>query len=114
MKMIQMLNSWKFFRRDTLSPLVDDEEIEFPTWFYAGIDGSAGFSAMKSIQLTSEMNSWIFSLDRFRAEEFPQWFYYDKEVTIMSWLEEYQPESSEDVYRTWLTRKENDALGIED
>jgi len=114
MNVIQMLNVWKYFRRDTLKPLIDDEELEFPTWFYGGIDRCSRFWDKPTKYNLTAMNSWIFAIDRLWKEEYPQWFYYDADVTIMSWLEGYDPESSKEVYRTWLNRKENEALGIGD
>ena len=102
---------------ETLQPLIKDEDIEFPTWFWSDVEGSSAFWHIENIKLPpfSKFDSSIFDLSKFGDHELPVYFYADKTITEMSWLLEYKNEKlkSAETSRTWLTRKENDELGLE-
>lgn len=113
MNIIQMLNIWRWFTKETLLPLLDNE-IEYPTWFWTD-DKSAGFSCIDvNDQMMKEpMDFYFFGLSR--KDKFPVYFILDKNECSISDLEEKH--TANETYRTWLTDEENEKLykrGVEE
>lgn len=101
-----MLNTWRWFTRETVQPLLDDE-IEYPTWFW-GDARSSGWSFIDTDDqgMKGPLSCSLFSLEY--ENKFPAYFILDKTETFISRLiEDHETEKN---YRTWLTKEENKQL----
>ena len=112
MNIIQMLNGWRLFTKESAEPLFD-EPVEFPTWFW-GDDRGSGWSFIdveetKRQATMGPTDCYLFALSR--KNKFPVYFILDKNEATVSDLK--QDFTIEETPRIWLTKEENEKLGID-
>lgn len=110
MNVVQMLNFWRWVTLETEEPIVfrrEDAE-HYPMWFWATHEG-CGISWFKpKLAIVIGVN-----MSDTKHENYPIYFYGDTRETYISYImnEEFK---AKDTPRTWLSRKEDAALGIHD
>ena len=106
MNIIQMLNTWRWFTKHSVQPLLDNET-EYPTWFW-GDRRSSGWSFVDTDNqlMKGPTDCYLFALDS--ENKFPSYFILDKtEVFLSRLMEDIKAEEN---YRNWLTKEENKNL----
>ena len=116
---IQTLNIWKWFRREILQPIIQDEEVQYPKWFWAdGYTVNYDYYSSGKTKLLDERDIDLLHLDRKWWDEvdYPAYFWMDRDTTYLSWL---APDleldlKAKDTPRIWLNLEENKAHGVDE